>query len=501
MLRVMTRDARTCVRQIAASLSDGPSTLLYWNTAVGLVALKEGGLAQTVADEVDEEEVVRQITGALSLLEEDRHDGSELSAHLREAGTGGRVTFILHGIEAFLEDSPELRRHLLEAAECARAAQALIVLLSYEDKFDLEMNDCISTLYHPLPDRAHSKEMLIEMLPQDIEIDTDKALTAVQGLTSTRQADAFSLGIVEALQSDRHVSIDILRRYKEEEIGKLDYLKVGEPQKTFDDIVGHGYLKGWLKRRQHGFSPRARDFALPVPKGVLFVGPPGTGKTMLVESIAHEWRCPFLTLDVGSVFAGLLGESEANITRAIEIAEKMSPCVLLVDEVERAFGDKRGGGDNDGGTTDRVIGKFLSWMSTKSAPVFVVFTSNEADLLPAALVRKGRVDEIFFVDFPSHQERVKIFDYYLSMGPGHVDCDPQHLGLVTEDWSGAEIEAAVGDARYTAFEDGERVVSQSDVLSEIGRCVPVSVSMSAKVHRMREWAKKYARPTEEKGRE
>jgi len=201
---------------------------------------------------------------------------------------------------------------------------------------------------------------------------------------------------------------------------------------------------------------------------------------------------------VGSLFGSMLGESEANADIAMEIAEKMSPCVLLVDEVERAFGGDKGSGDRDGGTTERVIGKFLTWMATKKEPVFVVFTSNEASSLPAQMIRKGRLDSIFFLDFPEEKERTEILEYYLKKGPYDMNEEQlKRLVEMTDNWAPAEIEAAVGDARYTAFERGEPL-SYFDVKSEIQQAVPVSVSMSGQIDRMREWAREYARSTHSK---
>jgi SpoVK/Ycf46/Vps4 family AAA+-type ATPase len=201
-----------------------------------------------------------------------------------------------------------------------------------------------------------------------------------------------------------------------------------------------------------------------------------------------------LQLDMGSIFGGLLGQSEGQVTHAMEIAERMAPCVLLVDEVERAFGS--GNGDLDGGTTDRVIGKFLSWMAVKTAPVFLVFTSNSARKLPAQMIRSGRLDEKFFVDFPTTEESHGVFQYYLDKAPHEVAAeDVAKLSVMAKSWSPAEIEAAVGGARFVAFADERRLMTFKDIEDEMSKTVPVSKSMSKQVDEMREWAEANARRT------
>lgn len=489
-LKIVTRDAHVCTKQLREGLK---GDMLLWSVASGICKLKPDG--------------------DLVVSEPDTKDPFELCLSLNERlkASSRQLSLVLADLDHWLEGEPVIRRHVLEAVQTARTRGHLVLTMSRHAKLHPELADELTTIYHPLPDRDASRTELERMLKNQKGLDAsgeqlERALDAVQGLTSSRQADAFSLGVVDFLLRKKEgnaadgLDVDVLRRYKEEEIAKLAFMKVSEPEKSFADLMGHEAFKTWLRQRRHGFFPEAREHALPVPRGMLLVGPPGTGKSRLAEATAHEWGIPFLTLDVGSIFGSMLGESEANVDMAIEIAERMAPCVLLVDEVERAFGGDKGGGDKDGGTTDRVIGKFLTWMAAKKSSVFVVFTSNEASNLPAQMIRKGRLDGIFFVDFPTTEERKAIFNYYLSKGPFRLDNDEQLQGLVedTKDWSGAEIEAAIGDARYTAFEDGRRPLGYSDIQTEIKQAVPVSTSMKAQIDRMREWAKQYARATHAK---
>jgi AAA+ superfamily predicted ATPase len=481
-IKIVTRDEHVCQKQLRAALK---GDVLVWSAASGLWGLEDDGKLMPVDPEK---------TDAFEF-------GLQLKDYLRDRSEQTQTSIIALGYDHWLNEDPVLRRHMFETVKDSRATGNLVLLVSRHEELHPELHDEIGIIRHPLPDREAAQDELERLLSRNevrVNGQLDLALDAVQGLTSSRQADAFSLAIVDALMDKRElIDVDVLRRYKEEEIGRLDYLKVSEPSKSFDDLKGHNYLKTWLRNRRLGFLPEAVEAAVPTPRGVMFVGPPGTGKSRLVEACASEWRVPFLTLDVGSVFSKYVGESEAQITNAIEIAERMSPCVLLIDEVERAVGGE-GGNSNDGGTTDRVIGKLLTWMANKTAPVFVVFTSNKADQLPAALIRKGRLDEIFFVDFPTATERTDVFNYYLGKAPTEVkDTDLAKLVKATDQWSGAEIEAAVGDARFTAFADNKRLVTTQDVMQEISRTTPVSKSMADQISRMRKWAESYARNTDE----
>jgi SpoVK/Ycf46/Vps4 family AAA+-type ATPase len=204
---------------------------------------------------------------------------------------------------------------------------------------------------------------------------------------------------------------------------------------------------------------------------------------------------PLLSLDSAGLYGSLLGESEARLAEALEIAEKMSPCILLIDEVERGFSN--GQGDRDGGTQERVLGKMLTWMASKTASVYVVMTANFADRLPAALIRKGRIDEIFCLGFPSVEERKAVFDYYLTKAEPHqvTENDVKQLVQATDGWVPSEIEACVTAARFTAFA-GCRPVQTFDLVNEVSRTVPISQSMRSQVEHMLDWASEYARQTD-----
>jgi SpoVK/Ycf46/Vps4 family AAA+-type ATPase len=258
------------------------------------------------------------------------------------------------------------------------------------------------------------------------------------------------------------------------------------------DIGGQPLLKRWLERRKNAFSDAARQFGLPEPKGLLLLGVQGCGKSLTAKAIASGWRLPLLRLDMGRIFSGLIGSSEENVRRAIRIAESLAPVVLWVDEIEKGLAGTSGQGDS--GTSARVFGSLLTWMQEKTAPVFVVATANRIEGLPPELLRKGRFDEIFFVDLPNEADRAAIFGIQLKKRGRESKGFPlEELAKRSEHFSGAEIEQAIISAMYDAFADGVELEPRHIEVA-LQETVPLAVTMAADIARLREWAKSRTRP-------
>ena len=204
--------------------------------------------------------------------------------------------------------------------------------------------------------------------------------------------------------------------------GLLEYYAASE---DFANVGGLAVLKDWLNKRAMAFTDEARAFGLPAPKGILLLGVQGCGKSLCAKAVSRLWQLPLLRFDMGRMFGSLVGSSEENVRRAIAVAESVAPAILWVDEIDKAFAGSQGSGATDGGTTARVFGTFLTWLSEKTAPVFVVATANDISQLPPELLRKGRLDEIFFVDLPSEEERAEIFRIHLAKRGR----DPEHFDL------------------------------------------------------------------------
>jgi SpoVK/Ycf46/Vps4 family AAA+-type ATPase len=270
----------------------------------------------------------------------------------------------------------------------------------------------------------------------------------------------------------------------------LEYYAASE---TISDVGGMGVLKDWLLKRAVAFTEQARAFGLPAPKGVLLLGVQGCGKSLCAKAVSSAWELPLLRFDMGRMFNSLVGSSEENVRKAIAVAESVAPAILWVDEIDKAFAGAQGSGATDGGTTARVFGTFLTWLSEKTTPVFVVATANDISQLPPELLRKGRLDEIFFVDLPTEEERAEIFRIHIARrGRKPDDFDINALVAASEHFSGAEIEEAIISALYDAFY-AEHDLTTDDIQQTMHQTVPLSKTMDEHLSRLRSWAEGRAR--------
>jgi SpoVK/Ycf46/Vps4 family AAA+-type ATPase len=253
-------------------------------------------------------------------------------------------------------------------------------------------------------------------------------------------------------------------------------------------------LKDWLTNRTSGFTERAREFGLPEPRGILLLGVQGCGKSLSCKAVASLWRLPLLRLDVGKIFSGIVGSSEQNVRRAIQVAESVAPVVLWMDEMEKGFAGVQSSPFSDAGTTSRVFGTFVTWLQEKTAPVFVVATANDVTQLPPELLRKGRFDEIFFVDLPGVDERKEIFRIHLAKRKRDPSgFDVASFAASSDGFSGAEIEQAIVSALFAAFAAGTDLTDHL-VIEALKSSVPISVTMAEQIADLRAWAQKRARP-------
>jgi SpoVK/Ycf46/Vps4 family AAA+-type ATPase len=258
-------------------------------------------------------------------------------------------------------------------------------------------------------------------------------------------------------------------------------------------VGGLAGLKDWLRKRALAFSDQARAFGLPAPKGMLLLGVQGCGKSLCAKAVASQWQLPLLRFDMGRMFGSLVGSSEENARRAISVAESVAPAILWVDEIDKAFAGLSSSGATDAGTTARVFGTFLTWLAEKTAAVFVVATANDISHLPPELLRKGRLDEIFFVDLPAAEERAEIFRIHLARrGRDPEQFDLAALAAQSEGYSGAEIEQAVISGLFEAFAQKSEL-TPGHVREALRQAVPLSKTMSEQITALRQWAEGRAR--------
>lgn len=326
----------------------------------------------------------------------------------------------------------------------------------------------------------------------------EEILRAVHGLTLAETENVFAKSLVVHGRLGVAQIPDILQEKRQiiRKSGLLDYY---EADVSLNDVGGLENLKKWLARRRLAFSDRARSFGLPAPRGVLMLGVQGCGKSMCAKAVSALWNLPLLRLDVGRIFESEVGSSEENIRRAITIAEGVAPCILWIDEIDKAFGGLTGSA-TDSGTSQRVLGTFLTWLDEKSSSVFVAATANNVTRLPPELLRKGRFDEIFFVDLPDRRERANILAIHLRRrGRDPSRFDMALLSEVTAGFSGAEIEQAVISGMFDAFYDNGRDVVSGDILTAVGETVPLSRTMAETIDSLRDWCRARARPASVSG--
>ncbi len=321
------------------------------------------------------------------------------------------------------------------------------------------------------------------------ELERDQVLKAAQGLTAMEAENVFAKSLIEKHRFD----VDVVLSEKEQIIRKSGILEYYPFSESLQDVGGLDLLKDWMQKRTVAFTERAREFGLPAPRGVLLLGVQGCGKSLSAKAIGSLWRLPLLRLDVGRIFGGIVGQSEENMRKAIRVAESVAPCILWLDELEKGFAGTQSSGISDGGTTSRVFGTFLTWMQDKTVSAFVVATSNDVTTLPPELLRKGRFDEIFFIDLPSSDERKQIFAIHLAKRQRKVeDFDLERLAEVTPGFSGAEIEAVVVEALYDAFDETSELNTES-LIAAAAHTVPLAVTMRERIEELRDWANTRAR--------
>lgn len=369
------------------------------------------------------------------------------------------------------------------------------ILMSPFSKLPEELEKYVTVVNLPLPDRKDLKTRLNVVGKEDkINEDLEKyIIDAALGLTDTEADLAFRLAKQKVGLNSKD-AVQIIANEKEQIIKKsgiLDYYQVNmELEKS---VGGLDNLKNWLKQRSKAFERKAKDFGLKEPKGILLLGVPGCGKSLTAKCVATEWKQPLLRLDIGKVFQAEVGSSENNIRQAIATAEAVAPCVLWIDEIEKGL--SVGGGEKDGGTNSRVFSTILTWMQEKSKPVFVVATANNISDLPPELLRKGRFDEIFFVDLPTKEERKHIFKIHLNKYEQKGIADLDSLADKSRFFNGAEIEETVKEAMFLSYVENpdKQQITINHLETAISQLVPLSQTMKKKIDGLREWASTRAR--------
>ena len=424
-------------------------------------------------------------------------------AFVRELRSAG--LFLLRDFHPHLED-PAIVRRLRDLAGELKDTHKSVILCSPRLALPPELDKDLTVLDLPLPDAEELRGLLRSLCqelaqadPHSVSLtraDADAFVRAAQGLTLAEAENAFAKAAVTG-GTLRGEDVSLVLAEKRQVIRKSGILEFHPAETTLAEVGGLGRLKDWLRRRGKAFQPGAQEFGLEPPKGVLLLGAPGCGKSLTARVVANSWRLPLLHLDLGRVFSGLLGSSEENMRNALRVAEGVAPAVLWIDEIEKGLGGGSGrGNEQDGGTAQRVFATLLTWMQERRAPVFVAATANRIDCLPPELLRRGRFDEIFFVDLPQAAVREEILRIHLSKrhrDPGKFDL--RALAAASEGMSGAELEHCVLEGLFGAFDAG-RELADEDLARAIADTTPLSVTSKEEIERMRAWARSRARPAD-----
>ena len=417
-----------------------------------------------------------------------------------------RQLWVLRDLAPWLRD-PTVTRALRSLARSLplspRDEARAVVVLTPDANVPAELAGHAIVIDWPLPDRAEIAQLLdgaIAALPDGIREAAalngarEAAIDAAVGLTGEEAQSCYAKSMVLSRKIDPAAVAQEKRRViaRERVLEWFDPLPGG-----LASVGGLDLLKSWLASRRAAFSPAARAYGLPAPKGCLLVGVPGCGKSLTAKAIATAWGMPLLRLDMGALKSKFVGESEGNIRKALKVAETVAPCVLWLDEIEKALAGATSGAA-DGGVSADALGTVLSWMQDRAGSVFVVATANDVSALPPELLRKGRFDELFFVDLPTPIERAAIVATALrahGRDPALFSLEQLHaIAGATKDFTGAEVSALIPDALFAAFADAGREITAADLILAAGNTAPLARTAAERITKLRDWAKGRTRP-------
>jgi len=490
---------------------------------VGEGSLFKWDCRASIEQYIDEDQQKDKITRKIM---KDSVNPSELFTQFATEDFKIKSVMVVLDFNFFLGDDstdPSVIRSIKDSLHDLRRDAKIVIFLGPRLPITAELEKDVTILDFPLPGREELKSILEfvifsarrnragkgavaekESADKNLALEDakEKLIDAALGLTSQEAEDAFSLAIIKNINlngdSVKTVLDQKVQILKKE--GILEYITSGE---KMEDVGGLNVLKDWLVQRKRAFGKEASDFGLPPPKGILLVGISGCGKSLTAKAAAANWEIGLYRLDIGKIFTELMGKSEGNARRVIGVAETVAPCVLWVDEIEKGMAGVRSSGELDSGVTARVTGTILTWMQEKTAPVFVIATANDVTKLPPELLRKGRFDEVFFVDLPNLEERKEIVRVQLKKKARSLsETDIARIAEVeyaTKDssfkttYTGAEIEQAFNSALYVCFEDGKRSLTADDVVNALKCSVPIAFTMKDETAALQKWGNERAR--------
>jgi AAA+ superfamily predicted ATPase len=432
--------------------------------------------------------------GTLEALDESAVDPIEVLKGFAQGKDRG--VLLLEDFHPYLDPQHHpVTRWVRELCRLPPEPRKLVLLSTPLTGLPIELRKEVPTLELPLPTLKELEAVahdVADSLGVPLDPDNEALFEAARGMTVMEARLAFGQAAVQHKRLGPG-AVPFVMREKERIIRQSEVLEYYEPDARLADVGGLENLKTWLKNRGRAFGPGARDYGLDTPKGVLLLGVQGCGKSLVAKAVASEWLFPLLRFDMGRVYGGIVGQSEGNLREALRVAEALAPCVLWIDEIEKGLAGMGSSDQSDAGTTARVVGTLLTWMQEKRAPVFVVATANRIELLPPELLRKGRFDELFFVDLPTRKVREDILSIHLKKKRREPsDFDLALLSGLSVGYSGAELEEAVREGLFQAFAEG-RELTTGHIAQALKATYPLSRTLRDQIESLRRWARVRAR--------
>lgn len=489
LLWIVTREEQRVERYIIEAAAQAGYVARTWDVAQGVADM--AGKPQTNIGSNDPGETLQAIQARASTT-----TGTQVE----------RGVWIMRDLPPWLEGyaGAPIRRRLRNLARALPAtprgtAQAVIVLSPSGD-VPPDLANHTTVIDWPMPDREEIASILdaaIDGLPDNLKGDAapngtrDAAIDAAVGLSGEEAASCYARSLVKL----RRIDPATVAAEKKRVIARERVLEWFDPLPGgLAAVGGLEMLKAWLVARKDAYTTKAREYGLPAPKGVLLGGIPGCGKSLTSKAIATAWGVPLLRVDLGALKSKYVGESEANLRKAFDVISAIGRCVVWFDEIEKALAGATQGAA-DGGVSSDALGSILSWMQERQGEAFVIATANDVDALPAELLRKGRFDELFWIDLPTRAEREAILNTALAAhGRKGVTIDAGAIAAATDTFTGSEIASLVPAALYAAFADDAREITTADLAAAASKVVPLAKTAAAKIERLRQWGETRARP-------
>ena len=484
------------VRTVRAACSALNLAAFEWSVATGLMRCGSsvGEVISGGAYEFAAHRVQDSVENAKALF--NSRDPAAMLANLE--GISIEAAFILKDLHRHMDD-PVVIRRLRDVGQRFATNRKTVILTAPKIEVPPELSSLVEFFELPLPDRQRLRQIIDETLVRVSKTHTlqrkldskgvDEVAENLRGLTEEEADRAISQALVRRYALAPELITDVLEA-KKALLKRSQMVEFVEASDNMTTVGGLENLKHWLGQRRGAWEDSARDFGLESPHGVIILGVQGCGKSLCARAVAGEWQLPLVKFDTSAVYDKFIGETEKRIRKVFQVAEGLAPCVLWIDELEKVFaGSGPDSASADAGVSSRLLASFLSWMQDRRAPVFVAATCNNVTVLPPELIRKGRFDELFFVDLPKHAERRQILSIQLAKRKRNpVEFDLDQIAAAARGYSGAEIDAAVQGALYAAFSEKKQLTSQS-LIDALARTVPLSTTRAEEIAALRDWAR------------